>query len=229
MRFLERLRAEAGALWIVTLAFLAGALNTAGLLRFGQTLSHMTGNLTKLGLALSGKAQTPAWWLLLFLLCFMLGALVSGFAFPRVTRSQWKRCGQVLMAGGLLLLLPLALNLPELAQMLALALVLGAQNGLALRYRGTLMRTTHVTGHLTDVGAALGRLIHTRQLKGEDLRELFIHLSCLLSFLLGAVLASIYPNQTGPGLTALALCALLYMFLGFGILCVLWFRYRSSD
>lgn len=229
MQALRLLRRNAAALWILALAFLAGALNAAGFLRYGQTLSHMTGNLLKLGLSLSGREAGPALWFLSFLLCFTLGALLSGFAFPKPVKEQWRRCALVMLAGGLLLLLPQALGLSDLARASFLAMALGAQNGLTLRYRGTLMRTTHVTGHLTDVGAALGRLLHEKGLKGEDLREFLLHLFSLLAFLLGVVLAALYPRHQGPGLTALVLCGLCYFLFGILILLVLWARNRAVE
>lgn len=223
MDAMKAIKREAGTLLILLLALLAGALNTAGFLQYGQTLSHMTGNLTKLGLAMTGGTREPAMWFFLFLACFMLGAMLSGLAFPKLIRGQWRRCGLVLLTGGGLLLLPEMLNLSALVCTLCLALALGAQNGLVLRYRGMLMRTTHVTGHLTDAGAALGRLVVSKGLKREDWREFLIHLLCLVFFLLGALLAALYAGLNlviGP----VALCGLCYALSGLVILGALQLR-----
>lgn len=217
---------DESTLFILLLALLAGALNTAGFLQYGQTLSHMTGNLTKLGLALTGRTREPAVWFLLFLLCFMLGAMLSGLAFPNPVRSQWRRCGLVLLTGGALMLLPEMLNLPSLVCILSLALALGAQNGLVLRCSDALMRTTHVTGHLTDVGAALGRLVVSKGLNREDWRDFLIHLLCLVFFLLGALLAALYAGQSLVSFSPVALCGLCYALSGLFTLGV--FQLRGS-
>ena len=102
-RIVRFIRQEAAALWIFALVFMAGALNAAGFLQYGQTLSHMTGNLTKLGLTMTGQSPEPFWWFFVFILCFILGATVSGYAFPNHSRGQWRRCGLVLITSGALL------------------------------------------------------------------------------------------------------------------------------
>lgn len=220
MKIIRFIRQEAAALWIFALVFMAGALNAAGFFQFAQTLSHMTGNITKLGLTLTGVSPEPFWWFLLILLSFFLGATASGYAFPTHSRGQWRRCGLVLVVSGLLLLLSkLAFGLIPL-RMCVLALVLGAQNGLALRYRGILTRTTHITGHLTDCGAALGRMIKAREWRGDNLRAFLLHLCALLFFLLGVLAISglFTRHPGGRSLSAVDVCGLLYVALGAGML-----------
>lgn len=213
-----KLRQDAGALWILALVFLAGALNAAGLLRFAQTMSHMTGNLTKLGLSMAGAASQGG-LLTLILVCFFIGATLSGYGFPKHELGQWRRSGLVLSLGGLLLLLSEWLGLPDALRMAALALVLGLQNGLALRYRGILTRTTHVTGHVTDCGAALGRMIHQRSFRGENLKLFLFHFLCLVSFLLGViVLSALTGAPTSPPAYAIEGVALGYLLMGLSTL-----------
>ncbi len=186
-RLVQALKQDAGALWILGLVFLAGMLNAVGFLRFGQTMSHMTGNLTKLGLAVSQRETGPV---LLFVLCivsFFVGATLSGFSFPAHRTGLWKRSGLVLLGSGILLMLTRVVAASVTVSLAALALVLGAQNGLALRFRGILTRTTHMTGHLTDCGAALGRMIAGKSFRGENLRLFLFHLCCLAFFALGVV------------------------------------------
>jgi len=227
MSWLRAARREAGALWILMLVLLAGALNAAGVIQFGQTLSHMTGNLTKLGLSLAEGG--PALLIGGFLLAFLLGATVSGYAFPTHSLGLWQRCGFVLLTCGGLLLISESLPFPDALRMVAVAGVLGAQNGLALRYRGILTRTTHMTGHLTDCGAALGRMLHSRRFLGEDLRLFLFHLLCLIFFALGVVFVA----WSSPwlkeriGLDAIDLAAVCYLLAGgFTLLRVVWHRWN---
>lgn len=215
-RFLRALREDAGALWILALVFLAGLLNAAGFLRFGQTLSHMTGNLTKMGLALTGAEAEPVLLFMLFILSFFAGATLSGFSFPVHRAGLWRRSGLVLLASGALLVITQVLGAPLALGLAALALVLGAQNGLAVRYRGILTRTTHMTGHLTDCGAALGRMLAVKSFRGENLRFFLFHLSCLVCFALGAascaLLSPVLPMDM------LMFGGLCYVFAGLGTL-----------
>lgn len=223
MRLLDRLRGEAVAFWIFMLMALAGALNAAGFLAFGQTLSHMTGNLTKLGLGAVGQIGDSALMFLAFLLCFLLGATLTGYAFPDEAPAQWRRCGWVLSTGGLLLVAAELLAFPVWLRIALTACVLGCQNGLALRYRGVLSRTTHVTGHLTDLGAAIGRMVQKRDYHGPELRRTLFHLGCLLGFLLGVALlaacARLLPAQ--PATSLIALCGAAYALLGLMMLMTL--------
>lgn len=216
MRLPRALRQELGALWILLMVLIAGGLNAAGWLEFGQTLSHMTGNLTKLGFALGGQEESGLLIFLAAILSFFLGATLSGYGFPRHGLAPWRRSGIVLMLCGGALFVMEGLAAPEGFRLAALALVLGAQNGLALRYRGILTRTTHMTGHLTDCGAALGRMIHSRTFRGEDLRLFLFHLSCLCTFALGVLLIALYAPgvQQGIALAPIALCALCQLATG---------------
>ncbi|MHC1785592.1 MAG: YoaK family protein [Christensenellales bacterium] len=218
MKALRALRLEAGALWILMLVFMAGALNAAGWLQFGQTLSHMTGNLTKVGLSLSGQGAESFALLAMDLLSFFLGATLSGYSFPQHRVGLWQRSGLVLMGSGALLMLSEFLPFPENARMGALAFVLGMQNGLALRYRGILTRTTHMTGHLTDCGAALGRMVQARSWRGENLRLFLFHFLCLAFFLLGVIFTALSLRWLDKWLSldAIELAALCYLLAGAG-------------
>ena len=218
MKLLRALWQEAGAMWILMLVFIAGALNAAGFLQYGQTLSHMTGSLTRLGLSFTGRDGEAAALLLVCLFSFFLGATLSGYGFPEHRVGLWRRSGAVLMMSGALLMLAEILPFPTSVRVAALALVLGAQNGLALRYRGILTRTTHMTGHLTDCGAALGRMAHSRSWRGENLRLFLFHLLCLLFFLFGVVMTALSRSclERRFSLDAIELAALCYLLAGAG-------------
>lgn len=217
---LRSIRREIFALWVLALAFLAGLLNAAGFIEFGQTLSHMTGNLTKLGLAMAGDVKEPALLFAMMLFGFFAGAALSGLGFPEHRPSQWRRCGLVLLAaGGMLFVMEWLLTAPAL-RMAVLAIVLGAQNGLAMRYQGALTRTTHMTGHLTDCSAALGRMIRQKSWKGKNLKLFLFHLGCLVFFLLGVLFTGLFAPALKQrlSLTAVSLAGLAYLLLGAGTL-----------
>jgi uncharacterized membrane protein YoaK (UPF0700 family) len=218
MKWLRALLKEAGAMWILMLVFIAGALNAAGWLQYGQTLSHMTGNLTRLGFSFAGRDGDTLALFLVCLLSFFMGATLSGYGFPEHRVGLWRRSGVVLMISGALLMLAEVLPLSPGVRVAALALVLGAQNGLALRYRGILTRTTHMTGHLTDCGAALGRMIHARSLHGENLRLFLFHLLCLLFFLFGVVMTALSASwlENNFAFDTIELAALCYLLAGAG-------------
>lgn len=73
------------------------------------------------------------------------------------------------------------------------------------------MRTTHVTGLLTDLGIYLGKWLLGRE---RDAWRWQMYVMLFVGFLLGGILGGLSFSQFG--LTALYFCALLTEMLGFG-------------
>ena len=68
---------------------------------------------------------------------------------------------------------------------------MGLQNAMVSHYKGTIIRTTHLSGVLTDIGLALG--YKARGLIVEN-RRIVLHLLIFIGFLLGGILAaSVHP------------------------------------
>jgi uncharacterized membrane protein YoaK (UPF0700 family) len=68
---------------------------------------------------------------------------------------------------------------------------MGVQNAMVSHYKGAIIRTTHLSGVLTDIGLALG--YKARGLNVEK-RRIFLHLLIFIGFLLGGLIASaLYP------------------------------------
>lgn len=146
-----------GGCW---LAFLAAAVNTHFLIRMGISVSHLTGDLSRLGMEAVTHERLASREILILaqtLAGFVCGAAAAGFFIGQSTLSMERPYGRAVMAIGLLLLLASTLetSLPAAAIFLA-ATGCGFQNGLATRYRGLVLRTTHVTGILTEIGQLVG-------------------------------------------------------------------------
>jgi len=186
------------------LAICAGVINSIALLAFGITVSHITGKLTTgvqhIGMGTVDAAFDAA----LIPLTFLAGAVVSGFIIGRSTVNVGRSLyGIALMLCACLLVLVTATAergyVDRLAPCLASA-ACGLQNGLASTYSNVIIRTTHLTGLVTDVGMILGRLIRrfTCGVKPNsltspgsvrtDLSQLSMPLLLTGSFLIGALL-----------------------------------------
>lgn len=134
----------------------------------------------------------------------MLGAKVS---------STGRRYGWALLAeAALLATAPLVGTEQSLliAMMLAAA-ACGLQNGMFSNYRGMVLRTSHMTGTLTDLGVLLGRHVGTRD--GQVWRGMLLA-TTLVTFVAGG-LAGAY-TATTAGIHALWLAALVCAALGLG-------------
>jgi len=119
---------------------------------------------------------------------FIIGATISGFLLHHPTIEITMPYGRILSSLGVCLVGAHFAHwkYPLLAIAIASA-VCGAQNALASRYRGVVLRTTHLTGIFTDLGIHLGM-----KLRGHHIEswKLLIPLGITFSFLAGAVTSS---------------------------------------
>jgi len=92
------------------------------------------------------------------------------------------------------------------------AMACGLQNALTTTYSGNIIRTTHMTGTVTDIGIVIGKYI----LKGEfqELWKLKILIPLFISFLIGGVISLYIYKKIGD----LAICLSSAFFLGTGII-----------
>lgn len=217
---LHRLRQRVGGLWILSLLFMAGLLNATAYLVFSRTPSHMSGNFTRLGISLFVDIGTPTSMFALIFLSYFISATCTGLFFPEHVKSPWRRIGLVLLGCGVLLVMSELVFADPYPRVAVMALVLGGQNGLSVRYQGILTRTTHITGHLTDCGSALGRMIRQKTWTGLNRKLFLFHLACLLTFFAGVVFATQVPPalMAATSLGTIMQAGILYVLLGLGTL-----------
>ncbi|PHV10329.1 hypothetical protein CSQ89_16875 [Chitinimonas sp. BJB300] len=152
-----------------SLCFIAGAVNAGGFVAVGQYTSHMTGMVSAMaddvvlgntGLAIAALAAVVA-----FLAGAAVTALLVNWARRRQLQSEFALC---LMLEAILLLLFGLLGsvlahftywLLPLTTML-LCFIMGLQNAIITKLSNAEIRTTHLTGMLTDIGIELGKLFY---------------------------------------------------------------------
>ncbi|CAB3764684.1 YoaK family protein [Paraburkholderia solisilvae] len=152
-----------------SLAFVAGAANAGGFLAVGQYTSHMSGVVSSLAdnLALGDIALVVAG--LSSLVSFMAGAassailinwgrrhgLRSVYATPLAIEAALLLCFGLLgsnLEHHRLFFLPVTVCL--------LCFVMGLQNAMITKISRAEIRTTHMTGLVTDIGIELGKLLY---------------------------------------------------------------------
>ncbi|WP_225781923.1 YoaK family protein [Xenophilus sp. Marseille-Q4582] len=152
------------------LAFNAGAVNAGGFLVLHMYTSHMTGFTSQVADALVLGNVTLLLNALGALLAFVGGAAVSA------VQINWGRQHRLRHPYALPLLLEAALMLPfglmgaitlgwhtpfaVPLTVLLLSFIMGLQNALSAKISGGRVRTTHMTGHLTDLGIELGKMLY---------------------------------------------------------------------
>lgn len=167
------------------LAFIAGLVNAVGYLGFRhESVSNMTGNTSLLGVAL-GKADgsDAAHWAFA-IAAFVLGTMLSAMIVQQSTLKLGRRYGVALMLESLLLFAAVPfLDASSSIGLYLASIAMGLQNGMVSAYSGALIRTTHVTGILTDLGIYLGHML--RGLPVDRLR-LRVCLLVATTFVLGS-------------------------------------------
>lgn len=204
------------------LAFVAGAANAGGFLAVGQYTSHMTGivssmadniALGELALALGGLAALG---------CFVAGAMTTAILvnWGRRTRLRSQYSLPLLLEAALLLLFGLlgssiamqvALLLP--ATVLVLCYIMGLQNAVITKISHAEIRTTHVTGLVTDLGIELGKLVYVNRFPGDarvmgNRRKLRAHGTLVGMFFAGSLVGALGFKHVGYSMT-IGLAALL--------------------
>lgn len=178
------------------LAILAGYVNAAMLGHFHAPVAHMSGAVSTLAFDLVAWNRGSILVTSGIVLGFLLGALVCGVIIGSPSFYVGRRYGVVLIVEGLLLLLAGGLTWQgsSLAVVVA-ATACGLQNAMATTYRGLVVRTTHVTGVVTDLGNMLGHRLRGHPLRLADL----VLLGTLLGgFFTGVVTGGLVQASLGP-------------------------------
>ncbi|MBU8895591.1 DUF1275 domain-containing protein [Corallococcus sp. H22C18031201] len=213
------------------LASVAGSVNATGFVALGMHTSHMTGNTAGLGEALASGQWTAARLTAQLLGSFVLGAVCASVLLDASRHRTRGRHSAALVLetstlGGIALWLWFHPGAHAVLPLWSLAFAMGQQNALVTRVSGAVVRTTHMTGILTDIGIQLVQMgawvrdgARGRGTRGllHRLRELpsaiqfertRLHLGLLGAFLLGSTLGPLLFLHYGAATLALP-CALL--------------------
>jgi uncharacterized membrane protein YoaK (UPF0700 family) len=151
----------------------AGFVNSTALGFFHSPVSHMTGAVSRLGIDLHAGKWADATASLAIILGFLAGALVAGLLVGAWKLIPGRRYGVALMVQGALLSLATGLLMSgHRLGLPAVAMACGLQNAMTSSYCGLMIRTTHVSGLITDIGVMLGHWIRHRQIEFWKLRFL---------------------------------------------------------
>jgi len=182
----------------VVLAACAGMVNAIAFETAETLVSHVTGAVSKVSLHAVGS-HADAGKMVLLVSFFLFGSMVSGCIIKRsAVKLAYMGYGVAMTASSLLLVVSLLVfQVSQDAAVYILCVACGLQNGIMSSYTGSVIRTTHMTGIVTDIGLITGRYLvsglkrcccqrlHFADEDPGEIRKLVLLLLLLLSFLVG--------------------------------------------
>jgi uncharacterized membrane protein YoaK (UPF0700 family) len=197
----------------VTLAWIAGYTNLVSIVVCGHAASHVSGTVSQWGLDVVQGQWHLAILTTFILIAFFAGAVLSGWSAEFGLYRHWRSLYILPMAieAGLLALFAILIEIiatpvsqgPALYALIGTAaLAMGLQNATITRISGGVVRTTHMTGVLTDLGLESARLAcapwhgdRSAAVRRSAMRRVLLLGTLLGSFALGAGLGAVAHAQ----------------------------------
>ncbi|KAJ3277399.1 hypothetical protein HK104_003336 [Borealophlyctis nickersoniae] len=169
------------------LAANAGFINVITLTGvFSVTVSHLTGNVSRVAIALFNADITTLMLVTSICFSFSFGSFIAGLMVGDHKFRLGQSYGYALLIESACLFASFIFLRRELVVgEWCAAFACGLQNALATSYSGAVVRTTHMTGIITDIGNIIGQACR-RDSKAETWR-LKVHIPLLLSYLVGGM------------------------------------------
>ena len=191
----------------LVLCFVAGATNAGGFLAVQQYTSHMTGIVSAMADDLALGSYSLVLGGLGALLSFVLGAACSAVMVNYSRRHNLHSAYALPLLLEATLLLCFGLLGAQIAEVhgafvsltvMLLCFIMGLQNALITKLSHAEIRTTHITGIVTDIGIELGKMLYWNAAQTPELprvqadkSRLKLFSILLFCFLLGGVLGAL--------------------------------------
>ena len=182
-------------IWICMLSFIGGYVDVYGLITVAFPLTHFTGSVAKLAMkGLEIRIDKEIFQLAVALFFFVFGNILAGLFIGERHFSLRKRYGLIFMILGTSIALIFHLFHGDKSFAYLLSIAVGIQNGLFITYKGILVRTSHLTGALSDLGVYIGYLLRGKQVVTW---KIFYYILSLLSFFFGGIISKVMYNLYG--------------------------------
>lgn len=188
-----------------SLAVVAGTVNVLGFLQFGYYCANMTGNASSLALKINALDVRSAFLCFALIASFVLGAIVCTVLVNMGRRKGWGAVYAFSLVLEAAILVTLGIKsawfaqagVPDGGATLVLSFVMGLQNATVTRISGSVVRTTHVTGMLTDLGIEISDWLESFYHHVDDeyldviKKRLWLHAQIVFCFIVGGILGAV--------------------------------------
>lgn len=207
------------------LALVAGFANSAGFVLLGTFTSHVTGNVGRLADDASTGHLGAAFSALSLVLSFYFGAffvsmLLESRSFGHISRAYASALAIEALLLGSFALLGYFVHADHArvldAEAALLCVAMGMQNGLVTRISSAVVRTTHLTGVVTDLGIESARWVRHRRMMGAHPRtapdpiKMRLLATVGLAFLCGALGGAFAAPRLGHAVMILPVVAITF-------------------
>jgi len=186
-------------------AFVAGVTNVAGVIAFLAFTTNMTGHFANLARNVIERNLPQVIVFIVWLFLFFAGAFTANFLVRWQSHKSAYRANVAPIILEMIILLFVAYygsnhyagNLAEKQTITgALILAMGLQNGLVSNISGGLIKTSHLTGVFTDLGADFAELLYPSAEKSPLLKNrMAIRLTILGFYFAGALAGGYFFDQ----------------------------------
>jgi uncharacterized membrane protein YoaK (UPF0700 family) len=208
------------------LAAVAGALNAAAFHAVGFFSANMTGNVSSLSSQVATRNWLPGLFYLAILVAFIFGAISSTLMINVGRRRRIHRIyAYSILTEAILLIVLAAIDICSSGAwrislvVVGLAYLMGLQNAVVTKISEARIRTTHVSGMITDMGVEIANILDMtlrRELPeegDENRKRLELHFYTVVSFLAGGIVGVVAYEIVGGYL--LLLCAIILFWVAF--------------
>jgi uncharacterized membrane protein YoaK (UPF0700 family) len=178
-------------------AFVAGMTNVAGVIAFLAFTTNITGHVALLARKVNSQDMSEVVTVFIWLFMFFIGAFISHFIVRSFERTSKYKAHSLPILIEMIILLGVAVygnhffnGTDEERKVIigAILLSMGLQNSLVSTISGGLIKSSHLTGLFTDVGADLAEWLHPLTEKSIVVKNrLLIRLTILAFYFLGGL------------------------------------------
>jgi len=186
-----------GWIWVgaAVLALSAGLINAVAFSGFSHNaVTHVTGTVTRSAIALASGDFTAYFLSTGLIMAFGAGAIISGVVIGNEHLRLGRRYGLALIIESGLLLLSYYLFTHGIREgELFASAACGLQNAMVATYSGNAIRTTHMTGVVSDLGSIVGNFLARRHVDGRQFLLLsIVYVHFYVGGIMGTTLFQLY-------------------------------------
>lgn len=178
-------------------AFVAGVTNVAGVIAFLAFTSNITGHVANLAKHVVEQNFREIIVFFVWLLLFFAGAFMSNFIIRSLQDRSKYRAHSVPMIIEIIILFGVAIygyhfydetRLEREMIIGAILFSMGLQNSLVSNISGGLIKTSHLTGLFTDLGADVAEVMHPKTINAQAAKSrVIIRLTILTFYFIGGI------------------------------------------